>query len=83
MIDRNRVPLVLGALVLVFIPIVAGWLAPRAGLGKDEVRHFAYLHSLVFDRDVDFANEFRATYPKFANEPCSWKRPASHRIRRR
>jgi hypothetical protein len=69
MIDRNRAPLVLGALVLVIIPIIAGWLAPYAGLGKDEVRHFAYLHSLVFDRDVDFANEFRATYPKFANEP--------------
>lgn len=69
MIDRNRAALVLGALVLVVVPIVAGWLAPYAGLGKDEVRHFAYLHSLVFDRDLDFANEFRATYPKFADEP--------------
>lgn len=41
-----------------------------AQLGKDPVRNFAYLHSIVFDRDFDFHNEFLETYPRYV--PGVW-----------
>lgn len=30
--------------------------------GADEIEYFAYLHSLAFDHDLDFANEYRYFY---------------------
>ena len=55
-----------GILVLLLVPILATVLQVRAPLvfGKDGARHFAYVPSLLFDRDLDFSNELEATYPK-------------------
>ena len=60
-----------GILVLLLVPILATVLQVRAPLvfGKDGARHFAYVPSLLFDRDLDFSNELEATYPKYAATP--------------
>jgi hypothetical protein len=49
-------------LVLVFLatlPLVT----PRIR-GADEIQYFAYLHSALFDRDLDFENEYRHFYER-------------------
>ncbi len=51
-LDRYRVAILLLALAL----------APLTTLrlyGSDEIQYFAYLRSMVFDRDLDFTNEYR------------------------
>lgn len=58
-----------GLALVVALPLVAGILAADATMEKDEIRHFAYLHSLVVDGDLDLANEYSATYPKYAAAP--------------
>lgn len=44
----------LAGLFLLTLPLVT----PRIR-GADEIEHFAYLRSAVFDRDLDFGNEYR------------------------
>jgi fluoride ion exporter CrcB/FEX len=66
------------AVALAFVvPVVAGMLSVGDSMGKDEVREFSYLHSMVFDRDLDLANEYTALYPKFAANP--WFVDGTHR----
>ena len=57
------------AAVLIGIPVLAGFLSIDDQLGKDEIRHFSYLHSMVFDRDLDFTNEYESIYPAFQSRP--------------
>lgn len=45
---------VLGVAFLLTLPLVT----PKIR-GADEIEYFSYLRSLAFDRDVDFANEYR------------------------
>ena len=47
-------------LVLVFV-LTLPFVGTRLR-GADEIEYFVYLHSLAFDRDLDFANEYRYFY---------------------
>ena len=52
-----RVPWILVAALLLTLPLVT----PKIR-GADEIEYFAYLHSAVFDRDLDFENEYTHFY---------------------
>jgi hypothetical protein len=69
--------LFVGLAAAILVPIAAGVLSARDTLGKDEIREFSFLHSIVFDRDLDLTNEYTALYPKFAAAP--WFVEATHR----
>jgi len=64
--DRARYA---GYALLLLIPLFAVVLYPEQHLEKDGARHFAYLHSIVFDQDFDFENEYQAIWPSFRNRP--------------
>jgi len=64
--DRARYA---GYALLLLIPLLAVTLYPEQHLEKDGARHFAYLHSIVFDQDFDFENEYKAIWPSFRNRP--------------
>ena len=51
------------------VPLAATFLSLDEAPGKDEIWHFSYLHSLVFDRDLDLANEYEAIYPTWEARP--------------
>ena len=55
--------------VLIAIPLLAAVLSADSKPGKDGIWHFSYLHSIVFDRDLDLANEYEAIYPTWAARP--------------
>ena len=50
---RPAVPWILAMAVLLTLPLVT----PRIR-GADEIEYFAYLHSALFDRDLEFGNEY-------------------------
>ncbi len=54
---------------LIVAPVAAGWHASHTPIGKDEIRHLSYLRSLVFDRDLDFTNDYRLLWDKFRRRP--------------
>lgn len=67
----HRVARGLGIALLLAVPLLAVALDRpwTRELVKDEVRHFAYLHSCWLDGDLDFTNEYTALYPRFADNP--------------
>jgi hypothetical protein len=58
-----------GYALLILVPLLAVYLYPEQDLEKDGARHFAYLHSIVFDHDFEFENEYQAIWPSFRNRP--------------
>ena len=54
---QGAVPRVLLAALLLTLPLVT----PRIR-GADEIEYFAYLRSAVFDRDLEFGNEYERFY---------------------
>lgn len=55
--STTRPPWTLIAALLLTLPLVT----PKIR-GADEIEYFAYLHSAVFDRDLDFENEYAHFY---------------------
>ena len=55
--NAARVPWILVAALLLTLPLVTPQIR-----GADEIEYFAYLHSAVFDRDLDFENEYTHFY---------------------
>ena len=55
----TRPPLALVVALLLTLPLVT----PKIR-GADEIEYFAYLRSLVFDRDLDFENEYAHFYAR-------------------
>ncbi|MGI8586411.1 MAG: glycosyltransferase family 39 protein [Chloroflexia bacterium] len=51
---RDRGLLVLLALMLLGLPLITTRI-----YASDEIKYFAYLHSLSFDRDLDFTNDYQ------------------------
>ena len=58
-----------GYALLLLVPLLAVILYPEQHLEKDGARHFAYLHTMVFDQDFDFENEYQVIWPSFRNRP--------------
>jgi len=56
-VSAARWPWTLVAALLLTLPL----LTPRIR-GADEIEYFAYLHSAVFDRDLEFGNEYEYFY---------------------
>ena len=54
---KTAIPLALGAALLLTLPLVT----PKIR-GADEIEYFAYLRSAVFDRDLEFGNEYERFY---------------------
>ena len=55
--------------VLLSVPLLATVLSLDSMVGKDEIWHFSYLHSIMFDRDLDLANEYETIYSTWERRP--------------
>src|SRR5713101_7133310 len=62
MLLRSKFSVLSSQLILLFVFLLSLPLVTARIYASDEVEHFAWLHSLGFDRDVSFENEYRYFY---------------------
>lgn len=71
------VGVVLAVMTYVFAIGEDGWKRPVASLNADAAYYYAYVPSLVLDRDLDLKDEYRVTGNWYRLEPTPLRRPGN------